>query len=113
MTRRTTIEPLESRLLLATAGSLDPSFNVTGKVTTDFGAGFNDAIYAMLVQGDDSLVAAGASGTGGAFGGNTDLAKQERDIRAVKEPCARSIVKVEDEQQRADCQDHLALEQQA
>ncbi len=43
-------------------GSLDPTFGVGGKVTTDFG-GF-DRIAALILQSDGKLVAGGNSGSG-------------------------------------------------
>ena len=44
-------------------GSLDTSFNGTGKVTTPIGSS-NDVAYALAVQQDGKLVAAGYSATG-------------------------------------------------
>jgi uncharacterized delta-60 repeat protein len=44
-------------------GALDRSFGRDGKVTTDFGAGFDQA-FALAVQGDGKLVAAGFAETG-------------------------------------------------
>jgi uncharacterized delta-60 repeat protein len=44
-------------------GSLDTSFNGTGKVTTAFGSGDDDA-YALALQPDGKLVAAGQSTSG-------------------------------------------------
>ena len=44
-------------------GALDPAFGQGGKVTTAFGSAY-DAAYAIAVQRDGKLVAAGASGNG-------------------------------------------------
>ncbi|MDT9686772.1 hypothetical protein Q5762_00080 [Streptomyces sp. P9(2023)] len=43
-------------------GSLDASFNADGKVTTDFGAP-NDEAFAVALQADGKIIAAGRSGT--------------------------------------------------
>jgi uncharacterized delta-60 repeat protein len=48
-------ETLDRRLLLS--GSIDSSFGVGGLVTSDFGA--NDSAYAVAVQSDGRIVAAG------------------------------------------------------
>jgi uncharacterized delta-60 repeat protein len=49
-------------------GTLDPGFGTGGKVTTDFN-GFTDHAYALAVQADGKLVAAGGAGTAtGDFG---------------------------------------------
>jgi uncharacterized delta-60 repeat protein len=47
----------------ATPGVLDPGFGTGGKVTTAFGSGY-DTAYAIAVQRDGKLVAAGSSGNG-------------------------------------------------
>ena len=47
----------------ATPGVLDPGFGTGGKVTTPFGSGY-DTAYAIAVQRDGKLVAAGSSGNG-------------------------------------------------
>ncbi|MEH1910537.1 MAG: DUF4347 domain-containing protein [Nostoc sp.] len=44
-------------------GSLDTSFNITGKVTTDF-ASNNDSAYSITVQPDDKILVAGGSDNG-------------------------------------------------
>jgi len=47
-------------------GSLDLSFNTTGKVLTDFsGSGSYDALQALAIQSDGKIVAAGDSVSGG------------------------------------------------
>jgi uncharacterized delta-60 repeat protein len=46
----------------ATPGGLDPSFGTGGKVTTPIGAG-NDAAYALALQPDGKIVAAGTGWT--------------------------------------------------
>ena len=47
------------------AGVLDSSFGVAGKLTTNLSSGF-DAAFAVAVQADGAIVAAGkASGAGG------------------------------------------------
>ena len=46
-----------------TDGSLDTTFNTTGKVTTAIGT-VNDIAYALVIQSDGKLVAAGVSNTG-------------------------------------------------
>ncbi len=43
-------------------GSLDTSFGVGGKVTTDVGVLSNDAAYSMVLQPDGKIVVAGVSG---------------------------------------------------
>ena len=45
----------------AAPGALDPTFGTKGKVTTDFGSGF-DGVNAVAVQVDGKIVAAGATG---------------------------------------------------
>jgi uncharacterized delta-60 repeat protein len=50
-----------------TDGSLDTTFDGDGKVTTDFAGGTN-IVYAVRIQGDGRIVAAGCSNCG--FGGN-------------------------------------------
>jgi uncharacterized delta-60 repeat protein len=47
-------------------GSLDAMFGVGGKVTTDFG-GLNDRAFALVLQPDGKLVAAGGSNASGTF----------------------------------------------
>jgi len=57
--RRLTVEPLEDRRLLS-AGDLDPTFGVGGKVVTDIGFCTPDAAYDVTVvvqAGDKTLVA--------------------------------------------------------
>ncbi len=45
------------------AGSLDPSFGTGGKVTTDFGSGF-DVAFALALTSDGKIVVAGTSFNG-------------------------------------------------
>ncbi|MBI5563064.1 MAG: hypothetical protein HY894_09490 [Deltaproteobacteria bacterium] len=45
-------------------GTLDASFGVGGKVTTDVGAGDDDYAYAVGIQSDGKIVAAGPAGNG-------------------------------------------------
>jgi uncharacterized delta-60 repeat protein len=47
-------------IALAAAGDLDTSFGSGGKVTTDF-AGGNDTAFAMAIQADGKIVAAGST----------------------------------------------------
>ena len=47
----------------ASPGNLDPSFGTGGKVTTSIGV-TDDEVYALAVQPDGKLVAAGYSNTG-------------------------------------------------
>jgi uncharacterized delta-60 repeat protein len=54
---------LEERALLSGAGSLDPSFGSGGVVTTALGTGYSDA-YAVALQSDGKIVAAGDSSGG-------------------------------------------------
>jgi len=56
-------EALESRQLL-TAGDLDPTFGLGGKVTTDFFGSGDDAIADLVYQSDGKLVAVGTSTNG-------------------------------------------------
>ncbi|WP_374073585.1 delta-60 repeat domain-containing protein [Bdellovibrio bacteriovorus] len=49
-----------------TDGTLDTSFNSTGKVTTDIGAGSNDSAYTVAIQSDGKIVVAGNSIAAGA-----------------------------------------------
>jgi len=44
-----------------TGGNLDPTFDTDGRVTTDFGSS-GDVAYAVAVQPDGKIVAAGYSG---------------------------------------------------
>jgi len=50
-------------------GSLDSSFGSGGKVTTNFGSGSFDQAYALVLQPDGKLVAAGLSNVSGGGGG--------------------------------------------
>ena len=59
------VESLESRELFANAGTLDPSFNGTGKATIDFGGGITSATYDVAVQADGKTVVAGQAWKGG------------------------------------------------
>jgi uncharacterized delta-60 repeat protein/uncharacterized repeat protein (TIGR01451 family) len=69
-----------------TDGSLDPTFNGDGKVTTDF-AGRDDEADAVAIQGDDGkIVAAGTSSVDFAFGdltsGDFAMARYRADFEA-------------------------------
>jgi uncharacterized delta-60 repeat protein len=59
-------------------GSLDTSFNATGKVTTAFGS-IDDEAYALVLQPDGKLVAAGYSYTGAATTYDLALARYNSD----------------------------------
>ena len=59
-------ESLEPRCLLS-AGHLDPSFGVGGKVTTTFGSSQSVAANGMAVQSDGKIVVAGYTNTAGNF----------------------------------------------
>jgi uncharacterized delta-60 repeat protein len=68
-TFRPRVEPLEDRLCLSVIssdGTLDPSFNGTGKVTTDFSLA-NDNAYSVALQPDGKIVVAGDSDDGRNF----------------------------------------------
>src|SRR5829696_278937 len=54
---RTSFEPLERRQLLS-GGDLDTTLNLTGMLTTDFGAS-QDQGYATVVQPDGKIVVVG------------------------------------------------------
>jgi uncharacterized delta-60 repeat protein len=57
-------------------GTLDITFNATGKVVTDFsGSGREDVAYALAIQSDGKLVAAGVSGRGQGTGLDFALAR--------------------------------------
>lgn len=43
-------------------GNLDPSFNVTGYIVTDFGVGANDEAFAMAIQSTGKIVVVGQTG---------------------------------------------------
>ena len=58
-------------------GSLDTSFGVGGKVTTGFG-GTSNLAFAVAVQGDGKLIAAGVAG-GGPTGADIALARYNAD----------------------------------
>jgi uncharacterized delta-60 repeat protein len=60
----------------STDGTLDPTFGVGGKVTTDF-AGSQDVIRGLVLQPDGKIVAAGFSGTNANF--NFALARYNSD----------------------------------
>src|SRR5581483_1945492 len=66
---RPRLELLEDRRLLS-AGALDPTFDGDGTVRTDFGYNL-DAAFAVAVQPDGKVVAAGKRGTAS---GPTDFA---------------------------------------
>lgn len=51
---------LSAQLQAQTAGSLDPTFDTDGKVTTDFAAGA-DLAYAVARQADGKIIAAGTA----------------------------------------------------
>ena len=64
---RTSMEPLEPRMLLSVAGDLDTTFNTTGKLITNMGAS-GDHIQAVAIDntiGNGDIVAAGTGNTGG------------------------------------------------
>jgi uncharacterized delta-60 repeat protein len=52
--------------VIAAAGDLDADFGAGGKVTTSFGRD-NDAAYAVAIQGDGKILAAGAAYTGSGY----------------------------------------------
>jgi uncharacterized delta-60 repeat protein len=52
------LEILEDRILL-TAGDLDPTFGIGGKVVTDFGAGSMNRVEALTLQPDGKILLAG------------------------------------------------------
>jgi uncharacterized delta-60 repeat protein len=64
------LEPLEDRCLLS-AGALDPTFGSSGIVTTHVGlpGATNEAAYAVALQPDGKLIAAGAATTATLGGG--------------------------------------------
>ena len=47
------------------SGTLDTTFNVTGKVNTDIGSNTNDQAHALAIQPDGKIVVAGFSTSGG------------------------------------------------
>lgn len=59
-------------------GTLDPSFNGTGKLTTSIGSGNNDA-HALALQPDGKLVAAGGASSIGGSGYDFGLARYNPD----------------------------------
>lgn len=59
-------------------GSLDNTFDFDGKVTTDFGGGF-DMIYSLAIQSDEKIVAAGCTGTAS----NHDFALARYNVSTV------------------------------
>ncbi|HET7856272.1 MAG TPA: PASTA domain-containing protein [Gaiellaceae bacterium] len=59
-------------------GALDAGFGVAGKVTTDFG-GRAGAAYAVAIQGDGKIVAAGLAASGGQTGADIALARYNVD----------------------------------
>jgi uncharacterized delta-60 repeat protein len=59
-------------------GSLDATFGTGGKVTTEFGGRVNSA-YAVEIQGDGKIVAAGAVASDGPTGGDIALARYNAD----------------------------------
>ncbi|XZE33950.1 cadherin domain-containing protein [Pirellulaceae bacterium SH501] len=48
-------------------GSLDTTFNSTGKLTTNFGGGSDDRAARVLVQSDGTIVVAGTTTVGGSY----------------------------------------------
>jgi uncharacterized delta-60 repeat protein len=50
-----------------TDGSLDTGFDGDGKVTTDFAGSVNDQAFAVAIQGDGKIVAAGRADVSGTF----------------------------------------------
>jgi uncharacterized delta-60 repeat protein len=59
-------------------GSLDPTFDGDGKVTTDFDGIFERA-SAVAIQGDEKIVAAGSAALGGSGSGDFGLARYRTD----------------------------------
>ena len=51
-----------------TIGSLDPTFDVDGKVTTDFAGGSHDVGEALVIQTDGKIVVVGDTGNPPVFG---------------------------------------------
>jgi uncharacterized delta-60 repeat protein len=62
----------------ANDGSLDPSFGAGGKVTTELGS-TSSAAYAVALQGDGKIVAAGLAASGGPTGADFALARYNAD----------------------------------
>jgi uncharacterized delta-60 repeat protein len=56
------LEALESRALLSGAGTLDPTFGTSGRVTTSFSPG-NDMATSAFLQPDGKIVTVGMSGS--------------------------------------------------
>lgn len=56
---------IHEHMALAQPGTLDPTFDGDGKVTTDFGAATYDAARAVRVRPDGTVLAAGTSGYSG------------------------------------------------
>jgi len=63
---RPAVERLEERALL-TAGSLDPTFGLDGRVVTGLVGSSNDTADATVVQSDGKVVAAGWTGASSAL----------------------------------------------
>lgn len=59
-------------------GTPDTTFDGDGKLTTDMGAGYEDCIYALSIQGDGKIVAGGYASVPG-FGNRFALARYNPD----------------------------------
>jgi uncharacterized delta-60 repeat protein len=72
-------------------GTLDPTFNATGKVLTDFSGGRDDA-YAVAIQSDGKIVAAGSAED--ASGGCCDFALARYNPDGTLDPTFNATGKV-------------------
>src|SRR4029453_14277370 len=72
-------------------GTLDPTFNGTGKVLTDFsGSGSDDVAFDLAIQRDGKIVVAGYSPAGGTF----DFALARHSPGGALDPTFRATRKV-------------------
>src|SRR5437899_2102 len=74
--RRLMMQTLEDRTV-PTAGQLDPTFGVGGKVLTDIGMSIEsiESARSVALQPDGKIVAAGSTGEGGSGFGDFVLAR--------------------------------------
>jgi uncharacterized delta-60 repeat protein len=75
---RPRLEPLESRIVLSSPGSLDPKFGIGGLVSTSFGGAY-DSATTVLTQPDGKIVVVGTDNTANFATSQIALARYHKD----------------------------------